>query len=248
MELLYGLPAQTAASMAETTQQVVALDPDRLAVCEYAHMPNLAKRQFLVDARKLPAAEDAFLMSQVARQILMTDGYESVGIDHFVRPEDRLITARDNGSLRRDFQGYSDSSSHALIGLGASAISRFPQGFTQNSSATSVYTKKLRAGQLASNRGYKLAGPDFVIAAMIEMLMCRFEIDIERLSETFPASINVIDRAIDGIGQVFAPFVEITAEKLSVKPAAEPLARLMSNLLDQLAGTDGSGAPELDWS
>ncbi|MGD9295090.1 MAG: radical SAM protein, partial [Roseobacter sp.] len=123
MELLYGLPRQSGATIAETAQQVLALDPDRIAVCEYAHVPNLAKRQILIDARYLPSAEDAFQMSRIARSILLSDGYEALGMDHFVRPGDNLIKARSEKRLKRDFQGYSDNASHALIGLGASAIS-----------------------------------------------------------------------------------------------------------------------------
>jgi oxygen-independent coproporphyrinogen III oxidase len=238
MELLYGLPFQTAASIAQTTQQVLALDPDRVAVCEYAHVPNVAKRQILVDTRLLPEAEDAFVMSRVARDILLTDGYEAVGIDHYVRPGDSLVTARDAGRLRRDFQGYSDNATYAMIGLGASAISRFPQGYIQNASATSAYAGSIREKCLGGNRGYSLTGTDMVIAHMIEMLMCTFSIDIAKVADRFPGSTGLLERAIDSIGSVFAPHVQISPDALLIKPSAHPMARLISSILDRLGSEE----------
>ena len=240
MELLYGLPMQSATSIAETTQQVLALEPDRLAVCEYSHTPTVAKRQNMIDTHALPAAEDSFLMSQVARQILLSDGYEAVGMDHFVRPKDSLIACRQSGSLRRDFQGYSDNKAHATLGFGASAISRFPQGYVQNSSATSVYCKNIKARQLAGNRGYGLTGTDLAIAHMIEMLMCRFEIDIVDVVGKFPGSARVVEKAIKTIGAGFGPFVEITPDILRIKQRAHPLARIMSEILDEIGIAESS--------
>jgi oxygen-independent coproporphyrinogen-3 oxidase len=238
MEMLYGLPGQSPATIAETAQQVVAFDPDRVAVCEYAHMPNVAKRQILIDARKLPMPENAFLMSQVSRQILLSDGYEPIGVDHFARPGDSLVAARDQARLRRDFQGYTDNSAYASIGLGASAISRFPQGYVQNSSATTLYLEKVQQGRLSGNRGYRLTATDLMIACMIEMLMCRFMIEKSVVAEKFPGSADFVDRAIKSITTVFEPYVETTPEALLIKPVAYPLARLMSNILDRIVTSE----------
>jgi oxygen-independent coproporphyrinogen-3 oxidase len=240
MELLYGLPRQTAATIAETAQQVLSVDPDRVAVSEYSHVPNLAKRQILIDARGLPTAEDAFLNSQVARHMLMTDGYEQVGMDHYVKQGDSLIAARDAGTLRRDFEGYSDNASYALIGLGASAISRFPQGYVQNASATSVYCKHINTGSLAGNRGYGLTQSDQVVAKLIEMLMCQFEIDITAIHAAFPKSKVLIDRLLNGVRQVFNPFLIEKAEKLVIKKEFRPLARLVCSTIDHLGRTNGA--------
>lgn len=238
IELLSGLPLQTTSSLADTAQQVLALDPERISVGEYAHMPSIAKRQIMIDTRGLPAAEDTFLMSQVARQILLTDGYEPVGMDHFVRPGDSLINARDTGRLRRDFQGYSDNSSHALIGLGASAISRFPQGYVQNASATTVYSNAIEASQLAGQKGYGLTDTDLVIAYMIEMLMCRFEINIKDVTSKFPGSLPLVRHAVKNIGAGFAPFVDVNADRMRLRRAAYPLARVISNILDRIGNPE----------
>lgn len=238
LELLFGLPKQTAASLAGTAQQLLALEPDRVSVCEYSHNPAVAKRQMMIDARTLPAAEDAFNMFQVARRILMTDGYEPIGMDHFVRPGDSLIAARDKGGLRRDFQGYSDTSSYALIGLGASAISRFPQGYVQNASSTGVYASATGAGQLGASKGYGLSGTDHVIGCMIDMMMCRFEINTAEILQKFPAYAKLVEAAIAAISSAFAPFVTVTAAGLVLDPKAQPLARIISNILD------GIGSPE----
>lgn len=240
MELLYGLPRQSARSIAETTQQVLALDPDRLAVCEYTHAPNVAKRQIMIDTRYLPTAEDAFIMSQTAHQILRSDGYEPVGIDHFARPGDHLIRARDNGQLHRDFQGYSDNASYALIGLGASSISRFPQGYVQNASATSVYTNHITNGRLAGHRGYRFTATDQLVAFMIEMLMCRFELSTEAIRARFPAGSDFAERAMAALSQSFKPFLDISGKGLAIKPMAYPVARLLCNALDEMGQNEAT--------
>jgi oxygen-independent coproporphyrinogen-3 oxidase len=189
----------------------------------------------MIDHRKLPENEDAFLMSQVARQILLTDGYVPVGTNHYVRPGDSLIAARDTGRLRRNFEGYSDDPAHALIGLGASGISHFPQGYVQNSSATSLYTKAIADGQLAANRGYRLTTADQVVGMMIDMLLCRFEIDFDETRARFPGSRDLIDLASDAIQAVFGPFVDVSDARLVIHEPARPLARLMANVLDRLS-------------
>lgn len=238
MEMLYGLPRQSTRSIAETAQQVLALDPDRIAVSEYAHLPNIAKRQMMIDARTLPKAEDAYAMSRTAHQILLSDGYEPLGIDHFARPGDPLLAARDRGLLHRDFQGYSDNASHALIGFGASAISRFPQGYVQNASATSVYAGRIETGQLAGHRGYHQTATDQVVAFMIEMLMCRFELKTDVLKAKFPSSAAFVSRAIETLHQSFAPFLDLPRGEFVIKPMAYPLARVICNALDEMGQSE----------
>jgi len=235
MEMLYGLPRQSARSIAETTQHILALDPDRIAVCEYTHAPNVAKRQIMIDTRFLPSAEAAFVMSRTAHQILCSDGYVPIGIDHFMRPGDPLIAARDAGKLYRDFQGYSDNASHALIGLGASAISRFPQGYVQNASATSVYTNHIDNGRLAGHRGYRLTGQDQVAALMIEMLMSKFEISTEAVVTRFPASAGFVQRVTARLSQSFDAFLDISDDRVTLRPAAYPMARVICNALDEMS-------------
>ncbi|MEM1378376.1 MAG: radical SAM protein [Pseudomonadota bacterium] len=234
MELLYGLPRQSVRSIAETTQQVLALEPDRIAVCEYAHIPRVAKRQILIDTHLLPSAEKAFSISRAAHQILTSDGYEPVGIDHFVRLGDSLLAARESGQLRRDFQGYSDDAAHALIGFGASAISRFPLGFVQNAAATSVYGADINNGRLAGNRGYSLIANDRLVAGMIEMLMCRFELRLDDIVTRFPAGREFAIRAIRLLSESFEQVLDVTPERLAIKPNAYPVARLLCNALDEM--------------
>lgn len=234
MEILFGLPRQTGASIANTTQQVLSMDPDRISVAEYSHAPNIAKRQFLIDARALPSAEEAFLSTQIARQILLTDGYEPVGIDHFVKPGDRLIAARDNQTLRRDFEGYSDNASYALIGLGASGISRFPQGYVQNAAATSVYRNLVNSNGLAGSFGYDMSHSDHVVAYMIDRIMCRFELDLPALHAKFPNSSALIEQLLDAVRAVYAACIEETPKRLTLKSDYHPLARIVCSTIDHL--------------
>lgn len=234
MEMLYGLPKQSANSIAETAQQVLSMDPDRVAICEYAHLPNLAKRQILIDARGLPTAENAFLNAQIARHMLLSDGYEPIGIDHFVKPGDSLIAARNNQTLRRDFEGYSDNASYALIGLGASAISHFPQGYVQNASATSVYCDTVQRAGLAGSRGYDLSQDDQVVAHMIERIMCRFELDVPAIHQQFPAARKLVDQLLDAVRKVYGLCIDDSPERLVIKPEYHPLARMVCSTLDHL--------------
>ncbi|MFV2003133.1 MAG: oxygen-independent coproporphyrinogen III oxidase, partial [Paracoccaceae bacterium] len=141
IDLLYGLPHQTVSGIKETAQKVTALNPDRLALYGYAHVPWMARRQTMIPEQHLPDAGLRLDLSETAREVFEAAGYVAVGIDHFAKPGDGLAQARNLGQLRRNFQGYTDDRSRVLVGVGASAISRFPQGYVQNISATSAYLK-----------------------------------------------------------------------------------------------------------
>lgn len=238
MEMLHGLPAQTSNSIAETAQQVLALEPDRLSICEYAHVPTVSKRQLLIDARKVPASEDSFLLSQVARHILINDGYEPIGIDRFVRRHDKMVQVRDNKQLKRDFEGYSDHSSVAMIGLGASAISKFPQGYVQNVAATSRYVAKIYEGRLSGNRGYRMSGNDHLLASMIEMLMCYFEVDAQAVTAEHPGTEETVQKALKSLSKAYEPFVVLDGNNLVIKPFAHPMARMICETLDRAGRLD----------
>ncbi|WP_342077936.1 oxygen-independent coproporphyrinogen III oxidase [Yoonia sp. SS1-5] len=232
MDLLYGLPFQTAGSMTETALKVLALEPDRLALYGYAHVPWMSKRQVMIDAATLPDAETRFSFAQLAKRLFEADGFQPIGIDHFARPTDGLAIAAGSGNLRRNFQGYTDDGAAALLGLGASAISRFPQGYVQNAAATSAYVKHILGGELAGMRGYALTDHDRITAAMIEGLMCNFEIDGAALIRGNPKARPQIETALDVLKRNFSDHVCMDAGVLRVRPESTPLIRIFANALD----------------
>jgi oxygen-independent coproporphyrinogen-3 oxidase len=187
-DILYGLPHQNQSRIAESVQMLLSLSPDRVALYGYAHVPWMAKRQAMIPTDALPTPEERLHLYNTARRLFLWDGYEEIGIDHFARPTDSMAVAARTGHLRRNFQGYTDDTCDVLIGLGASAISRFPQGFAQNASATAQYAASVREGQVATGRGHAFKGDDLWRGRMIEMLLCTFAIDSAAIREEFGIS------------------------------------------------------------
>jgi len=181
IDLLYGLPYQTEASLARTLEKVIGLSPDRIALFGYAHVPWMAKRQKLIDENALPGPEERQAQFALAGRMLAEAGYTAVGIDHFAKPGDSLAKARDDGTLRRNFQGYTVDPAEALIGFGASAIGFLPQGYVQNEPVTATYQLRIEHGGLAAQRGRALTLDDRMRRDAIEEILCQFQLDLDRL-------------------------------------------------------------------
>ena len=145
-DLLYGLPFQTEASLDRTLDQVLDIGPGRLALYGYAHVPWMSKRQMVIPVDALPAPETRHALFEQARMRLLGAGHVQIGIDHFARPDDGLARALVERRLARNFQGYTEDRVPWLIGLGASAISRYPQGYAQNQPATALYQAAIASG------------------------------------------------------------------------------------------------------
>jgi oxygen-independent coproporphyrinogen-3 oxidase len=178
LDLIYGLPQQTLASFAATLDTVVALNPDRISVFNYAHLPERFKTQRQIDSTALPSAATklAILQHTIAR---LTDaGYVYIGMDHFAKPEDDLARAQQQGLLGRNFQGYTTHSHCDLVGLGMSAISQIGAGYAQNTHRLDAYYQALDNGQLAIQRGLLLSKEDLLRRSLILRLICDFELDI----------------------------------------------------------------------
>lgn len=176
LDMLYGLPHQTLASIEATTDLVLSLRPDRIALFGYAHVPWMKKHQTMIDEALLPDAGARLEQAEAASHLILAAGYETVGMDHFALPEDSLAVAARSGTLRRNFQGYTTDQADALIGLGASSIGLLPQGYVQNMPATGEYERRVLAGGLATVRGVALSDADRMRAWIIERLMCDFSV------------------------------------------------------------------------
>lgn len=178
LDLMAGLPHQSAGTVAETVQQALSLEPDRLAVFAYAHVPWMKKHQKLLEPEGLPGAADRLDMILMIRERLTSAGFAAIGMDHFAKPDDPLTRAYENGTLRRNFMGYTEDPNPWLLGLGASSISGFPHGFTQNITDVRSYIEALETGILPAQRYYKLSAEDRKRARLIENIMCLGRADI----------------------------------------------------------------------
>lgn len=177
VDLIYGLPGQTPASFTRTLEQIVAMGPDRLAVYGYAHVPWMKPFQRKIDEATVPGAEARFALFRTALDHLLQAGYEYVGMDHFSRPDDELAVARREGSLHRNFMGYSTRAGAELIGIGLSSISFVDGLYVQNEHKLNPYYKLIDEGHLPGTRGYRLNADDEVRADVIQQLMCKGTVD-----------------------------------------------------------------------
>jgi oxygen-independent coproporphyrinogen-3 oxidase len=175
---MYGLPMHTDESIRKTCALVIAMSPDRIACFGYAHLPRLKANQRRIDASKLPAQLQRVKQASVIAEELERNGYIRIGIDHFARPGDALALAAAAKHLHRNFQGYTDDDRRVLLGLGASSISTFAEGFVQNTADVPRYVRAIRSGSLAAMRGSALDDEDRLRGRIIERLMCDFEVDL----------------------------------------------------------------------
>jgi oxygen-independent coproporphyrinogen-3 oxidase len=213
-------------------QKLLSLSPDRVALYGYAHVPWMARRQVMIPSDALPSAMERLDLFETARKLFVWDGYREIGIDHFARPEDGLAVAQANGTLRRNFQGYTDDTSPVLIGLGASSISRFPQGFAQNVSATSDYTKAIRAGQFSTHRGHVFTDDDRLRGRIIEALMCDFAVSSAELIRDYGATQAQLDAMYGTALAAFPGMLGATTTGLVIPERARPLTRMIARAFD----------------
>ncbi len=178
-DLIYGLPHQTVASCLDTVRQCIELRPDRFSVFGYAHLPTFKKHQRKIDEAWLPDSLERHEQSYAITNALKEAGYLQIGLDHFALPDDAMAVALREGTLRRNFQGYTTDNSNILLGFGASAIGRLPHGYVQNEVNTHAYLESIANGKLATVKGYALTDDDRLRAEIIERVMCDFGVDLD---------------------------------------------------------------------
>ena len=179
MDLMYGLPYQTVASFEQTLNAVVDMDPDRIAVYNYAHLPQRFKPQRRIDEATLPSANDKLALLQHTIEHLTGAGYVYIGMDHFAKPDDELAIAQENGNLQRNFQGYSTHGDCDLVSVGMSAIGHVCDNYSQNVRDLERYYALLDAGKLPLDRGIELEPDDLLRRDIITRLICNFMLDIK---------------------------------------------------------------------
>jgi oxygen-independent coproporphyrinogen-3 oxidase len=239
MDLIYGLPHQSVMSFSETLEQVIDANPDRLSVFNYAHLPEMFKPQRRIHVEDLPSPEEKLNILQAAINLLIEAGYVYIGMDHFARPGDELAVAQREGSLYRNFQGYSTHASCDMIGMGVTAIGSIGNSFTQNVRTENEYFAALDQGRLPIFRGYELNDDDLLRREVITQLICHFQLcfsDIERrfgilFTEYFAMELETLkEMQEDGL-------LTLTTDGIEVAPAGVLLIRNICMVFDAYLGT-----------
>jgi oxygen-independent coproporphyrinogen-3 oxidase len=229
LDLIYGLPLQTTASLVRTCDALSVLGASRIACFGYAHLPARRANQRLIDATLLPDADARFEQAAMVASCLAGQGYTPVGMDHFALPGDALAVAAREGRLRRNFQGYTDDDTPTLLGFGASAISRFCDGYVQNITDNPAYCRTVGLGHPASVRGRALTDSDRRRARIIEELVCNFRVDLNRadLAGDFADEMALLRPLVaDGLLEVKGRVIAMTA-------AGRPLVRVAAAIFDE---------------
>lgn len=198
-DLIYGLPFQTAETVADNVFKAAALGADRVALFGYAHVPWMRQHQKNLEKFPLPDAKTRWEQERAAREAFHEEGYIPIGMDHFALPGDTLVSAMRAGQLRRNFQGYTTDQAQTLIASGLSAISGLPNAYVQNTSSFKFYRESLEQGRLPIEKGFVLSAEDVLRANIIEQLMCYFTIDVGELCKQHGFSPDFVDRSLEKV-------------------------------------------------
>lgn len=182
-DLIYGLPKQTLSTFRDTLKRVLSMDPDRLAIYSYAHMPTLMHSQKLLNEDDFPSTREKLSMLVYAIDTLPHAGYDFIGMDHFAKSDDRLSKSLHNETLHRNFQGYSTHADLDMIGLGMSSISQNSEFYRQNEKDLSAYYAALDCDKLPIQKMLKLTDEDRIRKKIIMQIMCKAELNYDLFSE-----------------------------------------------------------------
>lgn len=236
-DLIYGLPLQTLQTLEQTCSTVLELKPDRIAYYGYAHLPQRRANQRLINEGDLPDTAERFMQSEAIADFFNAHGYQQIGIDHFAVPDDPLTIAAKSGSLKRNFQGYTDDDCNVLIGFGPSSISQFYQGFAANIADVPRYQKCIDEGRFATIRGHKMRDNDRLRAEIITKLMCNFEVDLK----DFDTDQEFSDELALLRPLVADALIEIKDGKIAATEKGKPLIRLAAAAFDEFRKEHSSG-------
>ncbi|UKK50573.1 oxygen-independent coproporphyrinogen III oxidase [Prevotella sp. E13-17] len=239
-DFIYGLPHQSAASFQQTIEQAAALRPDRLVTFSYAHLPKLFPRQQILDRIGLPSVEEKNRMFEVASGVLTQAGYQRIGLDHFVLPEDELFTALQSGALHRNFQGYCTRRTTAQVyAFGVTAISQLDDAYAQNGRDIKEYIETIGRQQLYIRRGCQLTSAQKMVREVVETLMCNYYLNWKEVADRLGVSVDELrgaccydeerlkEMAHDGI-------IDFDEQHIQVHSDGRPLVRCVAAALDPL--------------
>ena len=243
VDLIYGLPLQTVASFNTTLDKIIELRPDRISAYSYAHLPHLVRAQRMINPDDMPPPERKLELLELIIERLCSAGYVYIGMDHFALPDDELVQARANGTLQRNFQGYSTHADSDIIGLGSSSIGKIANTYSQNVKELSQYYAALDQEQLPLHRGYELNADDCLRRDVISSLMCHNRIEIPAIeqehqivfAEYFAQALEKLKEMVDD------GLVEVSAQEITLKPQGNLMMRNVAMCFDAYLGDNQQG-------
>lgn len=241
-DLIYGLPHQTVASFDRTLRRVIEMRPDRLAIYNYAHLPDRFKGQRMIRDSDLPRPAAKLQILHHTIDKLQDSGYRYIGMDHFALASDDLAVAQERGTLQRNFQGYSTHGGCDLIALGASGIGRIGDAFAQNATSTTRYEELIGSGRLAIDRGVETDADDRLRAAVIQELMCHEILDIGRFEQMHGVDFNrYFEAELRRLGSLEKDgLVQVSSDRLCITPRGRLLLRSIAMIFDRYLPASGT--------
>lgn len=235
VDLIYGLPRQNLLSFNRTLERVIAADPDRIAIYNYAHLPTRFKPQRRIVDAELPSPDIKLKLLGLAAQRLGEAGYVYIGMDHFAKPDDALALAQRNGRLHRNFQGYSTHADCDLLGLGVSAIGAIGPTYSQNHRHLETYYDSLDRGMLPVARGMELSQDDLARRAVIQALTCQFRVSKESIAIAYLIDFDrYFAEEIADLRQLARDgLVTLNGEWITVTPRGRMLVRNICMVFDR---------------
>lgn len=233
-DLIYGLPYQDTTRFAQTLETVVRLRPDRIAAYSYAHLPELFKSQAVMDPASMPSPETKLALLELTIERLSAAGYVHIGMDHFALPDDELARAQIDGSLQRNFQGYTTHGGCDLVAFGMSAIGQVGEIYAQNEKSEIPYLNAIDQGRLPIQRGLQTDADDRLRRQVIVQIMCFGRLDYASFGAAH--GINFKDYFADALARLDGPerdgLVERTPDALKITPAGAMLLRIVAMAFD----------------
>jgi len=235
IDLMYGLPKQSVQSFSKTLDTTIELNPDRIAIYNYAHLPKMFKPQRRINEDELPSPEEKLNILQLCIDKLHDAGYVYVGMDHFAKASDDLVKAQQEGSLHRNFQGYSTNADCDMIAMGITAISRVGDNYSQNVRTIEEYKERLDKGEIPVFRGIELEADDVLRREVINDLMCNNQLDIKKIEKEWhidfhsyfkPSVDNLRQMADDGL-------LTIDKDRITITTSGRLLARSICMQFDR---------------
>lgn len=235
VDLIYGLPLQTLSSFDTTLDKIIAADPDRISLFNYAHLPELFKSQRQINREQLPSAEEKLNILQLSISKLTAAGYRYIGMDHFAKPDDELSRAQLQNRLHRNFQGYATHAECDLLGFGISAIGQIGNAYAQNVKTLHEYDALLQQNKLPLMRGVQLTPEDKLRRWIITRLICDFELDTEQVTmlsgQPFSTQFAEESRALQAM--VKEGLIDIQQHRLRITAQGRLLVRNICMIFDQ---------------
>lgn len=232
-DLMYGLPHQNGDTISKTIEDTLRLRPSRIALFGYAHVPWMKKHQRLIKEDDLPGSQERIEQAALARELLTKNGYVAIGLDHFALPTDSMAQALSDGTLRRNFQGYTTDKAQALVGLGASSIGFLPDGYAQNAPDILSWKRHVEAGRFPIAKGIALSADDRLRAAIIERIMSDHRVELAGICAEHGQPVAALSDSLEHLIEMKEDgLLTIEDDAIALTDAGQPFVRVAAAAFD----------------